>query len=474
MMGISINGFKQVVVPLIALRQDLQRRCQEASIDCREWNRRSPPDEARIVLITPESARNEDFIRFSGPRTIESHCDRRMPCGVERATRFPAAIARIERIEQSRGADDDVDSHIAPHEGKDFMKRMWLQPSDVETFRGSTTRKNIQYQTYQVQGRTCEDQETDLLRIIRQARASLVGSEKVVVYSGRVEDCKSLATSMECEAYFHDAKNKKKVFKRFASKDKCNIIVVISAFEIGVDVPHIRWVIHVNEPRTLFDYSQESGRARRDGMASHALIIRNRMKEGSHPPSQVDRHRQLVEEYLDARCRRVVLDEYLDGRKDRDGCEAGEETCEGCDEGAEDLGEGEVTLVEDDLEGRSCTPPRGQEPVREHATPRAERVVPVSLTSRIIARHQQEVRESQEKIRKIREALDCVRGRCAYCFISGQESGSDHYMYHCPVENCDPIRMECNRWKKRIRGQKELTTYGGCHWCFLPQAWCKR
>ena len=89
-------------------------------------------------------------------------------------------------------------------------------------------------------------------------------------------------------------------------------------------------MIYIGEPRTLFDYSQESGRAGRDRKISQVIVIRDRIKGQSHKKSYIDINRQLVERYLDAACKRVVLDRYLDSRKDREGCESGEERCKGC------------------------------------------------------------------------------------------------------------------------------------------------
>ena len=40
--------------------------------------------------------------------------------------------------------------------------------------------------------------------------------------------------------------------------------------------------------------------------------------------------RRLVEQFMGSGCKRLVLDQYLDGREDRIGCEEGEEKCEGC------------------------------------------------------------------------------------------------------------------------------------------------
>lgn len=468
------------MVPLIALRQDLHRRCRESGIDCREWNRRSPPDNARIVLVTPESSRSDDFIRFINRLRGQERLDRIVidECHVvlNEQRDFRPRLQELGELNKAQVPMVMLTATLPPTEEDRFMRRMWLRPSDVQVFRAITTRRNIQYQTYRIPGRTSGDQEADLLRFIDHARASLADHEKLVVYSSRIEDCQSLAVSIGCAAYFHDAQDKKGIFDRFANEAHHNTIVATSAFGMGIDVPHIRWVIHVNEPRTLFDYSQESGRAGRDGQISQAVVVRDRMKGGSHDKSHMDMNRQLVEQYLDARCKRVVLDRYLDGRNDRGGCEAGEEGCEGC-RGEKENEQEETTLVDDMSAHRSHTPMHEDPPVIGHITPRAERIIPISprtSSGMIIARHQDEVRESRENIAKMREMLDCIRGRCAYCFITGQEQGSDHYMYRCPVEGCRTIRTECNRWKTRLRRQKELAPYGGCHYCFLPQAWCNR
>lgn len=62
-------GITILVVPLVALRGDLLRRCRELEIDYTEWllaEKREPG----LVLVTAEAASTRDFLKYS--RTLIS------------------------------------------------------------------------------------------------------------------------------------------------------------------------------------------------------------------------------------------------------------------------------------------------------------------------------------------------------------------------------------------------------------------
>ncbi|MBK8114441.1 MAG: DNA helicase RecQ [Candidatus Accumulibacter sp.] len=111
--------------------------------------------------------------------------------------------------------------------------------------------------------------------------------------------------------------------QRFLREDGLVMVATI-AFGMGIDKPDVRFVVHLDLPKSLEAYYQETGRAGRDGDPSEAwmtyglndvVIHRQMIDESSAPPEQKRIERQKLDSMLayceSAQCRRVLLLNYF-------------------------------------------------------------------------------------------------------------------------------------------------------------------
>ena len=96
---------------------------------------------------------------------------------------------------------------------------------------------------------------TNVRRKILGLFAAAGESPAVDVYSGSMNDDARKATATS--------------FRR----NETNILVATKAFGMGIDKPNIRWTAHVGMPSSIEGFVQEAGRAGRDQLQSHCVIV---------------------------------------------------------------------------------------------------------------------------------------------------------------------------------------------------------
>jgi late competence protein required for DNA uptake (superfamily II DNA/RNA helicase) len=345
---VAPGGCTVVVVPLISLRADLMQRCQQLGIQCVSWESRRPPDEAAIVLVTPESSEDPDFHTFLNRQRWMRRLDRIVvdECHIilNQQKDFRPAMARLGRLVSARTQMVFLTATLPPRMEEIFFQRIRHPAQAVSIYRARTSRGNVAYRVWRpvLPPRTPREPHqwlvTPEVLVYMRQRIQQARGGRVIVYGQTKSQVQAISRELGCEAYHSEVVDRAGVMQRFQD-GLYRVIAATSALGMGIDIPDIRCVIHVGRPRTLLEYGQESGRAGRDGLASEAIIIHPEGWEDPDPwiHGVAEADFQLVQAYMGGRCRRYILDQYLDGTVDgytRERCQdrdMDELACDGCD-----------------------------------------------------------------------------------------------------------------------------------------------
>jgi ATP-dependent DNA helicase RecQ len=332
------KGVGVVVSPLIALMQDQVDALRTLGVRAGFLNSTQEPGERRMVeaafldgrldllYLAPERLRAESTLRLLDRGTIalfaidEAHCVAQW--GHDFRPDYLALSALHERWPAVPRIALTATATRATH--AEIAARLNLE--QARHFVASFDRPNIQYRIVPK-----NEPRRQLLELLRTEHAGDAG----IVYCLSRASVDAIAeflvrSGIEALPYHAglDSGTRAANQARFLREDGL-IMVATIAFGMGIDKPDVRFIAHLDLPRSVEGYYQETGRAGRDGLPSTAwmayglqdVVLLRKLIDSSEGDGA---HRRRLAAHLDAmlalcetiECRREQLLGYFDEQAD--------------------------------------------------------------------------------------------------------------------------------------------------------------
>ena len=330
------HGIAVVISPLIALMHDQVGALHEAGVEAAFLNSSLSGEDANAVeqrmrrsdmtllyaaperVTTPRFLAQLDDLYAQGHLSLfaidEAHCVSQWGHDFRPEYRALTVLheryAGVPRIALTATADATTRA--------DIVERLQLE--DAQQFVSSFDRPNIRYTIIEK-----KDASTQLLRFIQREHTGAYGQDSGIVYCQsrkRVEEVAQLLCDAGIAALPYHAglvqATRQNNQNRFLREEGLVMVATI-AFGMGIDKPDVRFVAHLDMPKNIEGYYQETGRAGRDGQSADAWMayglndVVNQRRMIDESPAAED-FKQVMRGKLDAL---LALAEATDCRRGR-------------------------------------------------------------------------------------------------------------------------------------------------------------